>query len=106
MIPQDTIPEGAELDAQLTAYVSEFFARKFGGEGEGDVFIDLMKTAILAERQRCAAVIRAKADQSKALWDEFIASGRDGPASSSHPAYYDWADEIMNGISAPKGGEA
>lgn len=48
------IPE--DIEARLTAAVSEFFARKFGGEYEGDVFIDLLRDAILAEREQCAKI--------------------------------------------------
>ena len=41
-----------DIESRLTAAVSEFFARKFGGEYEGDVFIDLLRDAIRGERNR------------------------------------------------------
>ena len=54
-----------------------------------------IERAIRAERHRCAMIIRMKGDSQKEAWDKHVASGHPGPATSYHPTYFSWADELL-----------
>lgn len=54
-----------DVKARETAFVSEFFARAALGEGEADILIELLRSAIQAarneERERCAKIAMKRA---------------------------------------------
>ena len=75
--------------------------------GKTDTFVfsevrKMIELALAEEREACAKMLDDEADRQQAVWNEFIATGNDGPATSFHAIPRKYAAQIRARDAAPK----